>query len=255
MDLKSFGWARNGDDLLVSFECDFYVFGKLFDHEPDVTGNHQDAYAMACIRGVILDAFWSRARGTVEANTAKVRGGLRISQSLGMKGPYENPGPLPPYDHCGYEVEIQIVVSSLGKGRYSETHKQWDTIRKFRTCYSNQMRSAREANSYPLVLVDTSGKLYQRLAKDACGSLWFTRFTEGCRIIMGQDWRPNQAISIELIHRLLEKSEEKARSANDGIKREEWILGGAYFCFCFVLSLRSPEGLMTDLEGTIGQVP
>jgi hypothetical protein len=36
-----------------------------------------------------------------------------------MKGPAEEPGPLPKFDHCGYEVAIQIVVSSLGAGRYS----------------------------------------------------------------------------------------------------------------------------------------
>ena len=59
----------------------FCVFGKLFDHEPDVNGNQQDAYVMACIRRVILDAFWSRARGTVEANTSKVREGLKFHKA------------------------------------------------------------------------------------------------------------------------------------------------------------------------------
>jgi hypothetical protein len=68
-----------------------------------------------------LDALWSRARGTVESNTTKVLEGLRISQSMGMKGPYKNPDPLPAYDHCGYEIAIQIVVASLGKGRRCTT--------------------------------------------------------------------------------------------------------------------------------------
>jgi hypothetical protein len=27
---------------------------------------------------------------------------------------------------------------------------------------------------------------------------------------------------------------------------QKWILAGCYFCICFVLSFRSPEGLMTD---------
>jgi hypothetical protein len=35
------------------------------------------------------------------------------------------------------------------------------------------------------------------------------------------------------------------------LERNKWILGGTYFCLCFVLSLRSPEGLMADLEGMI----
>ena len=198
-----FGTGRNGDDLMCPFECDTCVFGKLFDHEPNVTESKQDAFAMACIRRVILDAFWSRARPTVNANTLKVREGLRISQRMGMKGPYKNPGPLPPFDHCGYEVAIQMVASSLEKGRYSYSHKQWDTIRRLRSCYLNQIRAAKEANSNPIVLADTGGQLYQRIARDACGSLWFARFAGGCQKRMGQDWRPNQAISNELIHQLL----------------------------------------------------
>ena len=70
-DMGRFISARNGDNLMVPFECDFCVFGKLFDHVPN-TMNKQDVFAMSCIRRVILDAFWSRARSTVMANTAKV---------------------------------------------------------------------------------------------------------------------------------------------------------------------------------------
>jgi hypothetical protein len=33
------------------------------------------------------------------------------------------------------------------------------------------------------------------------GSLWFQRFMLGCKKRMGQDWRPNQAISAELVRR------------------------------------------------------
>ena len=250
-DAGRFSTARNGDDLMCPFECDNCVFGKLYDHEPNVIGSSQDAFAMACIRRVILDAFWSRARPTVTANALKVREGLRISERMGMKGPYENPGPLPSFDHCGYEVAIQMVASSLEKGRYSESHKQWDTIRRLRSCYSNQIRAAKEANSNPIVLADTSGKLYQRIARDACGSLWFARFAEGCQKRMGQDWRPNQAISNELMHKLLSKVEERVRTSTSIREKEKWIMCGAYFCFCYVLSLRSPEGLMADLEGLI----
>jgi hypothetical protein len=32
---------------------------------------------------------------------------------------------------------------------------------------------------------------------------------------------------------------------------ERWIMASAYFCFCFILSLRSTEGLMTDLQGLL----
>ena len=249
-DVGRFTSARNGDNLMVPFECDFCVFGKLFEHVPSET-NEKDVFAMACIRRVILDAFWSRARSTVDANTAKAREAVALSRSMGMRGAAEAPGPLPKTDHCGYEVAIQIVVSSLGAGRYSKTHKQWDTVRRFRSSYSNQVRAAKEANSNPIVLTDADGKSYQRIGRDACGSLWFQRFTLGCRKRMGQDWRPNQAISVMLMHELLAKTEERAKQELEFEGRQKWILAGGYFCICFVLSLRSPEGLMADLEGLI----
>ena len=49
----------------------------------------------------------------------------------------------------------------------------------------------------------------------------------------------------------LAKAEDRARVSETIQEKEKWIMCGAYFCFCYVLSLRSPEGLMTDLEGFI----
>jgi hypothetical protein len=68
---------------------------------------------------------------------------------------------------------------------------------------------------------------------------------------MGQDWRPNQAIGIEIMHCLLEGVEARARGPVVVDERHKWVMAGAYFCICFVLSLRSPEGLMADLEGLL----
>lgn len=209
-DRNRFSTARNGDDLLVSFECDDCIFFKLYSRDPDINCD-KDLFALACIRRIVLDAFWSRARTTVESNTAKIREGLRISNRLGLQGPYLNPGPLPQGDHCGYEVALQMVVASLGSGRYSDTHKQWDTIRKLRSSYSNQVRAAKDANSNVLTIADDKGSSYQRIARDPCGSLWFQRFMLGCKKRMGQDWRPNQAISIVLVHELLNGCETRAR--------------------------------------------
>jgi hypothetical protein len=53
------------------------------------------------------------------------------------------------------------------------------------------------------------------------------------------------------MHELLRRTEYRARQATTGLDRQKWVLAGGYFCICFVLSLRSPEGLMADLEGLI----
>ena len=130
---------------------------KLYRRGP-VGDSDIDSFALDVIRRINLDACWSRSRNTVTTNTAKVREGLKISARLGLLGPYLEPGPLPVHDHCVYEVVMQLVVSSLEAGRYSALHKPWDTVRKFRTCYSNQVRAARDANCNPLVLADNKGR-------------------------------------------------------------------------------------------------
>jgi hypothetical protein len=136
------------------------VFGKLFDHEPDKS-NDKDVFSMACIWRAILDAFWSQTRSTVDANTAKAREALALSRGMGMRGATEAPGPLPRTDHCGYEVAIQMVVLSLRSGRYSLTHKQWETIRRLWSSFLNQDRVGRDANANPSVITDSDGKTYQ----------------------------------------------------------------------------------------------
>jgi hypothetical protein len=59
-DVGRFTTARDGDDLMVSFECDSCIFSKLYERDP-IEGNEKDAFALKCIRRINLDAFWSRA--------------------------------------------------------------------------------------------------------------------------------------------------------------------------------------------------
>jgi hypothetical protein len=245
-EAKRFLFGTAGDDLMVSFECDFCVFTKLHNRLPSKE-LEQDKLAMACIRRIDLDAFWSRAKRTVASNAGKVREGLKLLRRVGSDGPYLPPGPLPTTDHCGYKVAIQMVLSSLDAGNYSDSHKQWDTIRTLRTAYSNQVRAAAGANQSTYTLADDEGKSYKRLCADPCGSLWFSRFMDGCRKRMGQDWRPDWALSPKLVGALLTTCRRWARDAATDEERDKWIMAGAYFCFSYVLSLRGTEGLMVDL--------
>jgi hypothetical protein len=159
---------------------------------------------MACICRVNLDAFWSRAKGILLGNRDKLADGLQLSKTVGLGGPYEVDGPLPKWDHCGYEVAIQMVLSSWRKGRYCVDHLQFDTIWKLRSCYLDQCRAAASANCSAISLGDEKGK-YGCFSTDVCASFWFYSFLEGCKHRMGQDWRPNQAMRIRLLLRVLEE--------------------------------------------------
>jgi hypothetical protein len=253
-DNRRFLCARDGDDLMISFECDYCIFSKIYRRLPGSGGrDEKDTFAMACIRRITLDAFWSRARSTVASNTSLMRAVLKSAfDDFGLTdGPCSDPGPLPNFDHCGYQVAMHMVASSLQRGRYADSHKQWDTIRRIRSVYSNQFKASALANRSTLSLSDTKGSNSPRLTQDPCGSMWFHRFSEGCRRRMGQDWRPNRAISVRLMIELLQGVEQKVTDASDLEEKFKWVMAGSYFCFCFVVSLRSPEGLLCDLKGVI----
>ena len=107
--------ARDGDSILVPFECDLCVFRKLRQENP-VSSNPQDDLLLACIRRMNLDAFWSRSSSTIRGNRDKVRQMLSFSDIVGLNGPFRHEGPFPNFDHCGYEVAICMLLYSTNTG-------------------------------------------------------------------------------------------------------------------------------------------
>ena len=248
-DVDAFKKARRGDDLMVQFECDWCVFAKLKKKLPDLT-IATDVLLMACIRRATLDAFWSRAGSTVNGQATLIQKGMALSKLVGLEPPYLEPGPLPAYDHCGYGVAIQLLLKSREAGKYHSSHQQWDTVRRMSVAYRNQVRASGVANSSTLSVGEADGKKYSRICEDPCSSLWYSRFSAGCKRRMGQDWRPDRAITPEVMKSLMAKIEERLSRGNlEESFRRRLVMAGAYFAITYVNSLRGPEGLLVDLGG------
>jgi hypothetical protein len=247
-DKNKFHQARMGDHLMVPFECDVCVFRKLFLRNPIAT-SLEDLKAAAIIRRMILDSFWSRATTTVEANAKTIQKGCKLSASIGLEPPYLEPGPLPDFDHCGYGVAAQMLLASQEPGKYSSLYKQFDTIRRFKSAFGNQVRASALANSDALAIGDAEGKTYQRICSDPCASIWFGRFITGCRRRMGQDWRPDEALSPRLIQALFRTLDEKVTDADNPVLLSRWVTARSLYAFLYVFSLLGNEGLLADLKG------
>jgi hypothetical protein len=103
---------------------------------------------------------WARSTDTVVGNAGGVLAmGLRASANFELRsGPYLEPGPLPDYNHCGYEVAMQMVNDSRKKGRTSDDNKQFNSTRKLRTTFSNQVRASAATNTEPIALEENEGK-------------------------------------------------------------------------------------------------
>jgi hypothetical protein len=120
------------------------------------------------------------------------------------------------------------------------------------TCHGNQIRASPQANKQTLSLGDQKGR-YQRFSADPAASFWFYCFSDGCRIRMGQDWRPNQAMSQDLLHEVLKVATLWIADAVTTRDHNRWIVFHAYVVVTYVVSLRGSEGLLLDLAGLIRQ--
>jgi hypothetical protein len=66
---------------------------------------------------------------------------------------------------------------------------------------------------------------------------------------MGQDWRPNKAISIGLLLLLLEAAELKVQEALSLQDKNRRIVFHTYVATCYTISLREGDGFLLDLGG------
>ena len=233
---------------MTPFECDLCIFRKLRKCNPS-PHNSQDQLLLGVVRRMNLDAFWSRASGTVTQNAKRAQMGIELSSLVGLQGPYEDAGTNPDYDHCGYEVAMVILLQSRRPGKYSTNYTQYQTIRKHRATFGNQIRAAAQSNCTSTVTVDDKGK-YRRVVNDKTGSLWFNRFMAGLHNRMGEVGKQNKALSLKQMVRLVQLSEGRLDGAGDRNERNKWSTFLTYSVISYVLSLRGVEGFMVDIEST-----
>ena len=241
--------ARDGDHLLTPFQCDWCIFLRLTERYPR-GGSHQDTLLMACIRRASLDAFWSRASSTVEANRRRVETQLKFSRSVGLQGPYTQTSGFPDFDHCGFEVAIGMLLYSLKKGRNDPTHTQFNTIRSLRSAYSNQVRASSHTAKDNLSISGPKGN-YQKISRDVCGSYWYSKFVEGLSARMGDVYKPNRALSAELLRVFFRETENRVQAQEDLKEYHDWIVFYTYSLLSYVLSLRGSECFLLDLKTLI----
>jgi hypothetical protein len=66
---------------------------------------------------------------------------------------------------------------------------------------------------------------------------------------MGQDWRPNTALSMELMLAYLKGIEGKIADATTFSELNRWVVIGTYSVVTYVISLRGTKGFLLDLGG------
>ena len=133
-DEERFIQARPGDHLLCSFQCENC-------HSQNIRGRSlrdsiQDE-AFACqVRRANLDAFWSRAKGTVKNNMDEIKNQLRYAKALDF-APYPSLGPFRLGDDRGMMQAIGMEMRSMEAGTGPDGKVKHSTARKARSAYTN----------------------------------------------------------------------------------------------------------------------
>ena len=232
-----FKHARNGDNFLCPFQCDLCHFRNIQCRNP-VAGSRQDMNLLVGIRRANLDAFWGRSSSTVNTNKSNLRRFHSIaSDDYGMNVILPEMGPHDLVDSWGMGIAVVLLGKSLDKGLYGP-NVQFETARKLRSAYSSVWGASRHALTLGVLARDTM-KIF--VTRCPGYSLWFERFIRGMHSRMGDDRRPDAAISTEVMHEVMKRIEMDYVDADEEGAKRYFVRAGLFFLSSFLGSLRGEE--------------
>jgi hypothetical protein len=234
---NAFKAARLGDNFMCPFQCDICHFRNMKGVDPSGHSS-RDKSLLIAIRRANIDAFWGRASSTVAGNFRDLKKFKSIGlEQLGLVDILPNMGPFPLKDIWGMSIAVVTLHRSLDPGRNGE-HVQFSTARRLRSVYSNLWGSSIHSMTKGVMAKDTS-KTYVTKCPTYC--LWFERFVKGMHSRMGDDSRPDAAISVELMISIMNRVNVDFIEASDDASKLFISRAGLMFMSAFLGSLRGEE--------------
>lgn len=243
--------ARDGDHYLVPFQCDLCQFRNIQGRNP-IPLNFVDDLLLEFIRRASLDAFWARETGTVNANLGSLRRASGTKNKFGMRNLFPPMGPFPLNDSMGMGQAVAVLDKSLDPGRHS-TFVQWATMRKTRSAFTNIAQAAVGG-------LDASVGAYEKnrlwISSASTQTFFFHRFATGLHRRVGEIVKPDEPITVELLHEILRTLEteyqREIKSTAPGTQARLLSISRTanWFTIGFCASLRGEEMPLIELAGT-----
>ena len=237
--------GRSGDHWMTTFQCDLCHFRNMQGRDPF---GERDSLLMATIRRANLDAMWSRESSTVMGNAREVRMLMKNARLLGIEDSLlPSMGPFPLEDEQGMGVAVCILIRSLDEGQNDDT-VQFETARKMRAGYSNVWHASTERQVSSTMVRQTTKLVATTSPTNA---EWFERFMKGMHKRMGDNPKPDLAISIEVMLALMNRFERAwLRVEGDEVAEGRVLFPALFSIVCYCAALRGEEAPLMDLAGT-----
>jgi hypothetical protein len=220
-----------------------------------MVGSHLDGILLRAIRRCNIDACWGREVGTVSSNLSVMLDSADIGERrFGVteksgRSVFPPQGPHPVNDSFGMLTACTMIEQSLRKGKYSG-NIQWNSIRKTRSAFSNYYNTTAASCQLPAVCQDHGTR--QGFSLSPTHSTWFDRFAIGCHERMGDDVRPDMAVSIGVMLEMDLIYEEKWNRCTSVAERLATAVSCSFYMNGFCAGLRGEELPMTSL-GAVGK--
>jgi hypothetical protein len=243
-DPLRFREARDGEHLMVTFQCDDCHFENC-KLRPPRKNSLQDAVGLLGIRRANLDSMWARERSTVYSNMREGVRYLASTDECGWDDPYPPRGPFPVADLWGMKFATGMLLRSRDPG-INSSNIQFETLRKMRTHLANFIHTIPGGRGATLFMTDdgTGGTL----SNSPTNTEWFRRFMKGCHKRMGDVWVPDRALTVkELTCALSLLQEDWITFRNDIQGKKETCLMASTLISGFFAALRGEEIVRVDL--------
>jgi len=246
-DVDRFKCARDGDNLMVPFQCDICHFRNIQKRNPNPLKYAKDALALSCIRRANLDSVWSREPSTVTRNANQARTMEELGEALGFDCVAPPMGPFPLDDTFGMKIACVTLMKSLAPGKWEAT-VQYATARRMRSVFSNLFHASYHGESMSVMAYET-----QKMFTTPCPTYgyWYQRFNLGLHKRMGDVVRSDFAVTSDIINALLRSLNEEWEDAASWEARAKiaemaFVLIAGYCC-----GLRGEEIVKIDLAGLL----
>jgi hypothetical protein len=198
------------------------------------------------MRRVNLDVMWSREPSTVLTTLNTLKRAKKLSEELGFESVPISVGPWPVADTCGFQIAIEMLKQSQGKGKNDSSYVQFDSIRKFRAAYANAYSSGPARCLDNRKLKSDKGQLLSFVSGPTDSQL-FTMFMLGCEKRMGRLVKQDAGISFEMLDRILENYDLELSDETTSIERKRFIvICAASFVILWAGALRGGEIFLVE---------
>lgn len=191
--------ARDGDHLMLSFQCDLCHFRNILGRDPG--DSSQDVLLLAYIRRANLDAFWSREPSTVRGNLLQAKRLATLEDEMGVDCSTPPMGPFPLEDVQGIKAAILVLRRSRDPGKYEE-FVQPATYRGIATVITNISRASVDSIGETMMFNEKYRTAWSSSAPSH--RMWFSRFMEGIKRRTGQTVKQEEPITIDMLKVMFE---------------------------------------------------